>query len=111
MTAKMEVYFRIYEGPQTTEDRKWLLDYPQLALHYPPYQVEGEKPLWEDRHQIGTIEYQQATLDVSEVKVRRDEDRIEISPKLNEAKRYARIVLDKETAHQLATDILNEINK
>jgi hypothetical protein len=111
MTAKMEVYFRIYEEPSSEEEKEHGLQYPQLAIHYPAYKVQKEQPLWEYKTQTGTVTWKDATLDLSEVKVRRDKECIEISPKMNIAKRYARIILDKETARKLAYDILEELSK
>jgi hypothetical protein len=108
MTSKMEVYFRIYEEQIKGEEGEDL-QYPQLGIHWPNYNILGEKPLWEWKKQIGTIKHQQATLDVSELKVGREKDNIIVSPKMNEAKRYARIVLDKEAARKLAQEILHEL--
>ena len=103
----MEVYFRIYEE-EADDDKNTRY---QVAIHHPPYNVSGEEPLYELKEKRGTIKWQQASLDLSELKVGRDEGNIEISPKLNVAKRYARIIMDKETARKLANDILNELNK
>jgi hypothetical protein len=101
MTAKLEVYFRVTEEAGKHE----------LGIHWPNYNVTGEQPLWEGKEQRGTIRHQEATLDVSEVKVGHEEGNITISPNMNIAKRYARILLDKETARKLANDILAEVNK
>ena len=117
---KMRAGFRIIEDGTDNS-----LRYPQVELRKPSYKVKGTQTLWRGKEQVGTIQQDSATLDITRLRVSRpfvigkqigDKNLIRILAMLGPTDPYLlnrclELLLTNEEARELANDILARLAK